>query len=96
MQHEVKVPVLAESISEARLLGWHKQPGEDIQRGENLVDIETDKVTLEVPAPASGRLSSLLKEPGELVDSKELIALIDSETAAEHPAPPPAPPPPLF
>ena len=96
MQHEVKVPVLAESISEARLLGWHKQPGADIQRGENLVDIETDKVTLEVPAPAGGRLGSLLKQPGELVDSQEIIALIDSGTAAEPPAPPPAATPPTM
>lgn len=86
MQHQVQVPVLAESISEARLLGWHKKPGDAVQRGENLVDIETDKVTLEVPAPLGGKIHSLLKEPGQLVASGETIALIEEE-GSERPAP---------
>ena len=100
MHQEVQVPVLAESISEARLLGWHKQPGDTVQRGENLVDIETDKVTLEVPAPVDGKIHSLLKEPGQLVDSKETIALIESagpgkQASAAAPPPPAASPPTL-
>ncbi len=88
MTVEVKVPVLAESVAEANLLKWHKKVGDSIKRGDNLIDIETDKVTLEVAAPNSGVLIEILKRDGEDVVSDELIARIDTEkkTSAEEPA----------
>ena len=76
MTVEVKVPVLAESIAEANLLQWHKKIGDPVKRGENLIDIETDKVTLEVAAPTNGILIEILKQDGEDVESDELIAKI--------------------
>ena len=62
---EVKVPALSESVAEATLLSWHKREGEQVDRGENLIDIETDKVVLELPAPAAVKLSppSTLRQP---------------------------------
>jgi len=85
---EVKVPVLAESIAEANLLQWHKKIGDPVKRGENLIDIETDKVTLEVAAPTNGILIEILKQDGEDVESDELIAKIDTEktSTVESPA----------
>jgi len=74
---EVKVPVLAESVAEANLLQWHKKVGDPVKRGENLIDIETDKVTLEVAAPTNGVLTEILKQDGEDVESDELIARIE-------------------
>ncbi len=82
MTVEVKVPVLAESIAEANLLQWHKKVGDPVKRGENLIDIETDKVTLEVAAPTNGILIEILKQDGEDVESDELIAKIDTEKTA--------------
>ena len=79
MTVEVKVPVLAESVAEANLLQWHKKVGDTVKRGENLIDIETDKVTLEVAAPTNGVLTEILKQDGEDVKSDELIAKIDTE-----------------
>jgi len=76
---EVKVPVLAESVAEANLLQWHKKVGDPVKRGENLIDIETDKVTLEVAAPTNGILTEILKQDGEDVESDELIAKIETE-----------------
>jgi 2-oxoglutarate dehydrogenase E2 component (dihydrolipoamide succinyltransferase) len=76
---EVKVPVLAESVAEANLLQWHKKVGDPVKRGENLIDIETDKVTLEVAAPTNGILTEILKQDGEDVESDELIARIETE-----------------
>ncbi len=76
---EVKVPVLAESIAEATLLNWHKHAGDEVKRGESLIDIETDKVTLEVAALNDGVLVEILKEDGELVQSDEIIARIDTD-----------------
>jgi len=76
---EVKVPVLAESVAEANLLQWHKKVGDTVKRGENLIDIETDKVTLEVAAPTNGILTEILKQDGEDVESDELIAKIEAE-----------------
>jgi 2-oxoglutarate dehydrogenase E2 component (dihydrolipoamide succinyltransferase) len=76
---EVKVPVLAESVAEANLLQWHKKVGDPVKRGENLIDIETDKVTLEVAAPSNGILTEILKQDGEDVESDELIARIETE-----------------
>jgi 2-oxoglutarate dehydrogenase E2 component (dihydrolipoamide succinyltransferase) len=81
---EVKVPVLAESVSEATLLSWHKQPGDAIQEGEKLVDIETDKVVLEVPAPNSGVLKEIIKANDEIVLSGEVIAHIYTSATATH------------
>ena len=76
---EVKVPVLSESISEATLLEWHKKVGEMVGRDENLIDIETDKVVLEMPAPQAGVLAKIVKSNGESVVSDEVIAIIDTE-----------------
>ncbi len=79
MQIEVKVPQLSESVSEAILVSWHKQPGEAVAEGENLIDIETDKVVLELPAIKSGMLTKILKQNGEKVTSNEVIALLDTD-----------------
>ncbi len=79
---EVRVPQLSESVSEATLLTWHKKPGEYVQRDENLIDIETDKVVLELPAPESGVLMRIDKPDGGTVVSNELIATIDTEAKA--------------
>ena len=89
---DVKVPQLSESVSEATLVSWHKQVGEAVSRDENLIDIETDKVILELPAPASGVLVEIVKQDGETVEADELIAQIDTEAAATVlAAAPPAP-----
>ena len=80
-QIEIRVPQLSESVSEATLLSWHKQPGEAVAEGENLIDVETDKVVLELPAPRSGVLVKTLKQNGEKVVSNEVIAFLD--TAAQ-------------
>ncbi len=79
---EVKVPQLSESVSEATLLDWHKKEGEAVRRDENLIDIETDKVVLELPAPADGVLIKILKKPKESVGSGDVIAQIDTEAKA--------------
>ncbi len=87
---EVKVPQLSESVAEATLVSWHKKAGERVKRDENLVDIETDKVVLETPAPAEGVLIRIVKPDGSTVASKEVIAQIDTEavaTAAASPEP---------
>lgn len=76
---EVKVPQLSESVSEATLLAWHKKEGEAVTRDENLIDIETDKVVMELPAPADGVLVKIIKADRSLVTSGELIAQIDTE-----------------
>ena len=79
---EVKVPQLSESVSEATLLAWHKKPGEYVQRDENLIDIETDKVVLELPAPQAGLLTNIVKGDGGTVVSNEVIATIDTDAKA--------------
>lgn len=79
---EVKVPQLSESVSEATLVAWHKKAGEAVTRDENLIDIETDKVVLETPAPADGVLIEIVKSDGETVASGDLIARIDTEARA--------------
>jgi 2-oxoglutarate dehydrogenase E2 component (dihydrolipoamide succinyltransferase) len=76
---EVKVPQLSESVAEATLLSWHKQAGQYVNRDENLVDIETDKVVLETPAPQAGVLTKIMKGDGGTVTSNEVIAQIDTE-----------------
>src|SRR3954468_19072540 len=79
---EVKVPQLSESVSEATLLDWHKKEGEPVKRDENLIDIETDKVVLELPAPADGVLVKIIKQARESVGSGDLLAQIDTEAKA--------------
>jgi 2-oxoglutarate dehydrogenase E2 component (dihydrolipoamide succinyltransferase) len=79
---EVKVPQLSESVAEATLLSWHKKQGEPVKRDENLIDIETDKVVLELPAPDSGVLSKVIKGDGSTVVSNEVIATIDTDGKA--------------
>ncbi len=79
---EVKVPQLSESVSEATLISWHKKEGDAVARDENLIDIETDKVVLETPAPADGVLVKIIKADGGTVTSGELIAQIDTEAKA--------------
>lgn len=86
---EVKVPQLSESVAEATLLTWHKKVGEAVSEGENLIDIETDKVVLELPASKSGVLSRIIKRDGSKVTSGEVIAEIDTEAVVETaPVPP--------
>ena len=79
---EVKVPQLSESVAEATLLSWHKKPGELVKRDENLIDIETDKVVLELPAPESGVLTRIIKGDGVTVVANEVIATIDTDAKA--------------
>src|SRR5882757_1084290 len=91
---EIKVPQLSESVAEATLLAWHKKVGEAVKRDENLIDIETDKVVLELPAPADGVLSKIIKGDGGTVKAGEVIATIDTEgkvSAASAAAPAAAP-----
>jgi len=93
---EVKVPQLSESVAEATLLAWHKKVGDAVARDENLIDVETDKVVLELPAPLGGVITQILKGDGGTVVSGEVIAMIDTAAdsaaavarAAERPAAP--------
>ena len=87
MQIEVKVPALSESVSEATLVSWHKKAGEAVKRDENLIDIETDKVVMELPAPADGVIVKILKPDGSSVTSGDIIAVIDTEAKGAAPAP---------
>jgi len=80
---DVKVPQLSESVAEATLVSWHKKTGEYVKRDENLVDIETDKVVLETPAPQAGVLVKIVKADGGLVTSNEIIATIDTDGKPE-------------
>ncbi len=87
MAIEVKVPVLPESVSDATIATWHKKPGDAVKRDENLVDLETDKVVLEVPAPADGVLKEIKRNSGDTVNSQEIIAVIEEGAVAAAPAP---------
>src|SRR3990172_104216 len=84
---DIKVPQLSESVAEATLLSWHKKEGERVGRDENLIDIETDKVVLELPAPQAGVITRILKGDGGTVVSGEVIATIDTEGTAAAAAP---------
>ena len=84
---EIKVPELSESVAEATLLAWHKKVGEAVRRDENLIDIETDKVVLELPAPADGVLAKIIKGDGGTVKAGEVIATLDTEGKASAAAP---------
>ena len=84
---EVLVPQLSESVAEATLLQWHKKVGEAVARDENLIDIETDKVVLELPAPAQGVIVEIVKGDGSTVVAGEVIARIDTEASASVASP---------
>ena len=84
---DVKVPQLSESVAEATLVSWHKKAGEAVSRDENLIDIETDKVVLELPAPDGGVLVEIIKGDGDTVVSGEVIAKIDTAAKAGAAAP---------
>jgi 2-oxoglutarate dehydrogenase E2 component (dihydrolipoamide succinyltransferase) len=92
---EVKVPQLSESVAEATLLQWHKKAGEAVERDQNLIDVETDKVVLELPAPVSGVIAQIIKGDGSTVVAGEVIAVIDTEAKAGTVAAPAAAPAPL-
>ena len=81
MTTEIKVPQLPESVADATLVAWHKQPGDAVRRDENLADLETDKVVLEVPAPANGVLREVKVASGAVVTSGQLLALIEEGAA---------------
>ena len=86
MSIEIRVPQLPESVADATLVTWHKQPGESIRRDENLADLETDKVVLEVPAPANGIVRQVLVPQGTVVKSGQLLAVIEEGATASAPA----------
>jgi 2-oxoglutarate dehydrogenase E2 component (dihydrolipoamide succinyltransferase) len=87
MSIEIKVPPLPESVSDATLVAWHKNVGEGVARDENLVDLETDKVVLEVPAPAAGTLAKIVVEDGATVVAGDVLAIFEEgEVAAVAPA----------
>ncbi len=77
MTIEIKVPQLPESVADATLVAWHKKAGDSVERDVNLVDLETDKVVLEVPAPASGRLMEIRVEEGATVEAGDIIAILE-------------------
>lgn len=79
---EVKVPQLSESVSEATMLQWKKKPGEAVAQDEILIEIETDKVVLEVPAPSAGVLAQVIANDGDTVTADQVIAKIDTEGKA--------------
>ncbi len=86
MSIEIKVPPLPESVSDATLVAWHKAAGEFVARGENLVDLETDKVVLEVPAPASGTIAKIVVEKGATVEAGDVLAILEEgEGSADAP-----------
>ena len=85
MSTEVKVPVLPESVADATVAAWHKQPGESVHRDENLLDLETDKVVLEVPSPVDGVVKKIVRDSGETVISGELLGLIEEGAVEDDP-----------
>src|SRR6202034_2160952 len=82
MTIEVRVPQLPESVADATLVSWHKKPGDSVVRDENLVDLETDKVVLEVPAPVAGVLKEIKLTDGTTVTSGQILAIIEEGAAA--------------
>ena len=81
MSTEIKVPVLPESVSDATIATWHKKPGDAVKRDENLVDLETDKVVLEVPSPVDGVLKEIKFDVGATVNSEQLLAIVEAGAA---------------
>jgi 2-oxoglutarate dehydrogenase E2 component (dihydrolipoamide succinyltransferase) len=90
MATEVKVPVLPESVSDATIATWNKKVGDSVARDENLVDLETDKVVLEVPSPVDGVIKEIRFESGATVTSQQVLAVIEEGAAAPKPAAVPA------
>ncbi|MCK9605007.1 MAG: 2-oxoglutarate dehydrogenase complex dihydrolipoyllysine-residue succinyltransferase [Methylomonas sp.] len=90
MSFDILVPSLPESVSDATLAAWHKQPGDWVEAGDNLADLETDKVILEVPAPSSGVVKEIIRAAGETVVGGELLARLDLQKQNPTPAPAPA------
>ncbi len=82
MSVEIKVPLLPESVADATMLRWHVKVGQPIRRDENMVDIETEKVVLEVPAPKDGVITQILRNEGDTVLANDVIALFDEGVAA--------------
>src|SRR3954462_5632791 len=82
MTTEIKVPQLPESVADATLVAWHKQPGDTVSRDENLADLETDKVVLEVPAPLNGVIKEIRIQSGTTVTSGQVLAVIEEGGAA--------------
>ena len=91
MAIEVKVPTLPESVTDGTLVNWRKKPGEAVKRGENLVDLETDKVVLDIPAPVDGVLGEILRQDGDVVTTGEVIAILEADAADQAEAAAPAP-----
>ncbi|SAL04654.1 dihydrolipoamide dehydrogenase [Caballeronia calidae] len=89
---EVKVPQLSESVTEATMLPWKKKAGDAVAQDEILVELETDKVVLEVPAPSAGTLAEVVKKQGDVVHADEVLAIIDTEAKASAAAPAPEKP----
>jgi 2-oxoglutarate dehydrogenase E2 component (dihydrolipoamide succinyltransferase) len=87
MSIEVRVPQLPESVTDATLVAWHKKPGEPVGRDENLVDLETDKVVLEVPAPSAGVIREIKVENGATVTSGQVLAILEAGEGAATAAP---------
>jgi 2-oxoglutarate dehydrogenase E2 component (dihydrolipoamide succinyltransferase) len=87
MSIEVKVPVLPESVSDATIATWHKKAGDSVRRDENLLDLETDKVVLEVPSPVDGVLKEIKFKEGDTVTSQQVVAVIEEGAVAAAPAP---------
>jgi len=87
MSIEIKVPPLPESVSDATLITWHKKVGEAVARDENLVDLETDKVVLEIPAPAPGVVQEIKVQDGAIVSAGDVLAVLQEGSAAEGKAP---------
>jgi 2-oxoglutarate dehydrogenase E2 component (dihydrolipoamide succinyltransferase) len=90
MTIEIKVPPLPESVTDATLVVWHKKTGESVSRDENLVDLETDKVVLEVPAPAAGTITRIVAESGATVTAGDVLAILEEGAASEAQSPAPA------
>ena len=87
MSTEIKVPILPESVADATVAAWHKKPGDTVRRDENLVDLETDKVVLEVPSPVDGVLKQIVSDSGATVTSEEVLGVVEAgEVPAESPA----------
>src|SRR6188472_3358660 len=86
MAIEVKVPVLPESVSDATIATWHKKAGDPVTRDENLLDLETDKVVLEVPSPVDGILKDIFFKEGDTVKAQQLLARIESQDKQQESA----------
>src|SRR5947207_15595606 len=86
MTIEVKVPMLPESVADATISTWHKKVGDAVARDENLVDLETDKVMLEVPSPVDGVIKEIIKKTGDVVNANEIVAVNEQDDEAQAPA----------